>query len=104
MVQFDHYRYNPSLPAAIVAAALYGIVFVATLVRFIKYKSWVWVIMVVASAMEVGGYIARCISVKNPDSSSVFITQTALIVLAPVLMAAACYIVFVTDSFNLPYG
>lgn len=46
------YRYNPSLAVAIVAAVLYGIAFILTCVQWIRYKSWVWVIMVVAAASK----------------------------------------------------
>ena len=44
------YRYNPSLAVAIVAAVLYGIAFVLTLIQWVRYRSWVWVVMVIASA------------------------------------------------------
>ena len=45
--------------------------------------------------MEAAGYITRCISAKNVDNKDLYIIQYTLVVLAPVLMAAACYIVFV---------
>jgi hypothetical protein len=50
--------------------------------------------------MEAGGYIARIISVNDVYSKNVYIVQFSLIVLAPVLMAAACYIVFVSDTHS----
>ncbi|KAJ5925099.1 ZIP metal ion transporter [Penicillium verhagenii] len=90
----SYYRYNPSLPVAIVAAVLYTIAFVLTFIQWIRYKAWVWFIMVVAAAMEAVGYIGRCISVENVTARSVYILQFALIILAPVLMAACCYILF----------
>ncbi|KAJ5604514.1 RTA1 like protein-domain-containing protein [Penicillium lagena] len=90
----SYYRYNPSLAVAIVAAVLYGIAFILTLVQWVRYKSWVWVVMVIASAMEAVGYISRCISVENVTQKQVYVVQFALIVLAPVLIAACCYIVF----------
>lgn len=46
------YPYNPSLAVAIVAAVLYGVAFILTCVQWIRYKSWVWVIMVVAAASK----------------------------------------------------
>ncbi|KAF3394379.1 Protein RTA1 [Penicillium rolfsii] len=88
------YRYTPSLAVAIVAAVLYGIAFILTCVQWIRYKSWVWVIMVVAAAMEAVGYIGRCISTQNVTEKSVYVLQFALIILAPVLMAACCYVLF----------
>ncbi|KAJ5363551.1 RTA1 like protein-domain-containing protein [Penicillium cataractarum] len=88
------YRYNPSLAVAIVAAVLYGIAFILTLVQWIRYKSWVWIVMVVAAAMEAVGYIGRCISTQNVTDKPVYVLQFALIILAPVLMAACCYVLF----------
>ncbi|CAI7672468.1 unnamed protein product [Penicillium pancosmium] len=90
----SHYRYDPSLAAAIVAAVLYGIAFLLTLIQWIRYKSWVWLTMVVAAAMEAIGYIARCISTQNVTEKSVYVLQFALVILAPVLMAACCYVLF----------
>ncbi|TVY20544.1 Protein RTA1 [Lachnellula arida] len=90
----SHYEYDPSLAAAIVAATLYTLAFAATFILWIRYKAWVWVVMVVAAAMESIGYIVRCLSTQKPDNKVLYVLSFALIVLAPVLMAAACYIVF----------
>jgi hypothetical protein len=38
--------------------------------------------------------------VQNMDNKSLYVAQFSLIVLAPVLMAAACYIVFVGRQFS----
>ncbi|KAJ5758608.1 RTA1 like protein-domain-containing protein [Penicillium odoratum] len=90
----SYYRYDPSLAVAIVAAVLYSIAFILTFIQWIRYKAWIWVIMVLAAAMEAVGYIGRCISTQNVTSRPVYVLQFALIVLAPVLMAACCYILF----------
>ncbi|KAJ5666744.1 RTA1 like protein-domain-containing protein [Penicillium macrosclerotiorum] len=88
------YRYDPSLAVAIVAAALYSLAFIFTFIQWIRYRAWVWSIMVLAAAMEAIGYIARCISTQNVTKKSVYVLQFSLIILAPVLMAACCYIIF----------
>jgi hypothetical protein len=44
--------------------------------------------------VEAIGYIGRCISVQNKLERPVYVLQFALIILAPVLMAACCYIIF----------
>ncbi|KAJ5808786.1 RTA1 like protein-domain-containing protein [Penicillium riverlandense] len=90
----SRYDYNPSLALAIVAAVLYSIAFVLTFIQWIRYKAWVWVVMVLASAMEAVGYIARCISVQHVTKKPVYVLQFSLVILAPVLMAACCYILF----------
>lgn len=44
--------------------------------------------------VEAIGYIARCISTQNVTQKPVYVLQFSLIILAPVLMAACCYILF----------
>ncbi|PMD23042.1 RTA1 like protein [Hyaloscypha hepaticicola] len=97
----DYYRYKPSLDAAIVVAILYTLAFMGTIFQFLRYRSWVWTVMVVALGMEAAGYITRCISAKNVDNKDLYIIQYTLVVLAPVLMAAACYIVFGRIVFHV---
>ncbi|KAL2063042.1 hypothetical protein VTL71DRAFT_6114 [Oculimacula yallundae] len=92
------YNFDPSLSAAIIFAMLYTLAFAGTLLQFIRYKSWVWTIMVISSGMEAGGYIARCFSVQDPTNQLKFNISLLMIFLAPVCMAAACYIVFVGPS------
>ena len=44
--------------------------------------------------MEFAGYVTRAISIKSLDEKSVFIVQTVMILVAPAVMAAACYMAF----------
>jgi uncharacterized membrane protein len=46
----SYYHYNPSLAVSIVTAVLYTIAFILTLAQWIRYKAWVWSVMVVAAA------------------------------------------------------
>ncbi|KAF7913603.1 uncharacterized protein EAF01_000009 [Botrytis porri] len=48
--------------------------------------------------MEAAGYIIRAISSKHDTENPIYVAQTALIVLSPVLMAAACYTIFVREN------
>ncbi|KGO57729.1 RTA-like protein [Penicillium expansum] len=88
------YLYNPSLAVAIVAAVLYTIAFLLTTIQWIWYRAWVWSVMVLSAVMEAIGYIARCVSVQNTLERPVYVLQFSLVILAPVLMAACCYIIF----------
>lgn len=101
-VSVSHYPYDPSLPAAIVASALYTIAFFGTIIQWLRYRAWVWVVMVVAAAMESIGYITRCISTQKPDNKNLYVLSFSLIVLAPVLMAGACYVLFVSLTPIVP--
>jgi hypothetical protein len=51
-VETSFYRYKPSLDAAIVVAVLYSLAFIGTQIQFLRYRSWVWTVMVVASASK----------------------------------------------------
>lgn len=44
--------------------------------------------------MEAAGWISRCISVKDVTDKQSYSVQFGLVILAPVLMAACCYIIF----------
>jgi hypothetical protein len=48
------------------------------------------------------GYIVRSISTQNVTNKSLYIAQFSLIVLSPVLMAAACYVIFVRFRSSSP--
>ncbi|KAK9365304.1 RTA1 like protein-domain-containing protein [Lipomyces kononenkoae] len=91
---YSYYAYTPSHTAALVFAILFSITNAATVAQWIRYRAWVWLVMVVAGFMESLGYIVRTVSTKNPDKKGLFVAQFCLIVLAPVLMAAACYVIF----------
>lgn len=97
------YHYAPSKDAAIVVAVLYSLAFVGTLLQFMRYRSWVWTVMLLAAAMEAGGYIARIISIGSPYNKNIYVVQYTFVILAPVLMAAACYVVFVRGCSLLIY-
>ena len=60
------WTYNASVTLAIVVAVIY---LVPTLVlswqTFIKYRSWFFLCVLIGSALEVGGYIARAVSAKH---------------------------------------
>ena len=119
----SYYRYDPSLPAAIVVSVLYSLAFVGTAVQWLRYKSWVWIIMVLTAGskcdlihnypsmksreaknrtvVEAGGHVVRCISTQNIADKDIYVVQFSLVVLAPVLIAAACYVIFVRPHQNL---
>ncbi|KAG0649848.1 rta1 [Hyphodiscus hymeniophilus] len=101
MVLQSYYRYDPSLPAAIVLSVLFSLAFVGTTVQWLRYRSWVWIIMVLVTAMEAGGYIVRCLSTQNIRDKNIYVVQYCLIVLAPVFMAAVCYVLFGRIVFHV---
>ncbi|KAK9311788.1 RTA1 like protein-domain-containing protein [Lipomyces starkeyi] len=97
----SYYEYTPSQTVATVFAALFSAAFSATFIQWIRYRAWVWLVMVVAASMESLGYICRSISTRHTDKRGVFIAQFSLIILAPVLIAAACYVIFGRIVFHI---
>jgi hypothetical protein len=59
-VHASYYRYNPSLAPAIVAAVLYTIAFILTLVQWVRYRAWIWGIMVVSAASRFLSFQTLC--------------------------------------------
>ncbi|KAL2809172.1 RTA1 like protein-domain-containing protein [Aspergillus granulosus] len=90
----SYYHYDPSVAAAVIFAVLYGIAFVGTIVQWFRFRPVVWLVMVISAAMESIGYIARCVSVRDVSARTPFSLQFGLLILAPVLMAGALYVLF----------
>lgn len=128
-VPHSFYQYDPSTAAAVVFAILYAVENIILLYQLIRYRAWAWTVFFVASIskldlkswirgtstssftasgskadfikVELLGYIARIVSIKNVDQQGIYVAQFALIVLAPILMAAAYYVIFVSTGFRL---
>ncbi|KAJ9619709.1 uncharacterized protein PV06_00009 [Exophiala oligosperma] len=88
------YDYDPSFAAAIIFLVLFAIATAINLFQFFRHRAWFWWVMNFAVIMELVGYIARTISIKNLHSRNIFIVQTVMILVAPAVMAAACYMSF----------
>lgn len=85
--------FNPSLPLAIVATAVYTIatVWISYLTCY-RYKAWYFVCVPIGGLCQVTGYAIRAYSTQNPQDIGVFATSTSLIVLAPIFVAAGNYL------------
>lgn len=69
--------YQPSFPLAIVFAALYLIPMLWQLyLAVFKHKSCYFIVVTIGAALEVGGYIARAVSIKH-DTEIVSTPQTS---------------------------
>ncbi|KAL4920930.1 RTA1 like protein-domain-containing protein [Aspergillus aurantiobrunneus] len=90
----SYYHYSPSLGAASAFAALYSLTFIGTAVQWLRFRPLVWLVMLIAAAMEAVGYISRTISTQDTSARTVYVLQFALLILAPVLMAGALYVLF----------
>jgi hypothetical protein len=60
------WMYDPSLPLAIIATAIYGLIFLVLAYQtLIKYRAWFFIVVVVGSAIEVAAYNLRIHSIQN---------------------------------------
>ena len=117
LLREGRYDYVPSFAAAVVFLVLFGIGLFANIFQFFWHKAWFWwvmilaiscrcnlatdlgsgpaiVLLLIAETVEFVGYVARAISIKNLDEKGIFIVQIVLILVAPAVMAAACYMAF----------
>ncbi|KAL2822151.1 RTA1 like protein-domain-containing protein [Aspergillus cavernicola] len=90
----SYYNYDPSLGAAALFAVLYGLAFIGTVVQWLRFRPVIWLVMVISAAMEAVGYIARTVSTQDVTARTVYVLQFSLLILAPVLMAGALYVLF----------
>ncbi|CEI40804.1 hypothetical protein FVEN_g1506 [Fusarium venenatum] len=87
------WMYNPSLPLAIIATIIYGIIFLILAYQtLIRYRAWFFIVVVVGSAIEVAAYNLRTYSIQNPSEITPFVMTLTYTVLAPVLIAAGNYL------------
>ncbi|KAH7311376.1 RTA1 like protein-domain-containing protein [Stachybotrys elegans] len=90
----SRYEYDPSTAAAAVVAVLFAIGLLVTIGQIIWRRSWVWLVMAFAIAVEVIGYAARIVSSQNVTEQTPYSLQFVLIILAPVVMAGIIYLSF----------
>ncbi|KAH8148533.1 uncharacterized protein LAJ45_07244 [Morchella importuna] len=90
----SYYDYNPSRTLAIIATALYATTCTLHILQVARYRAWYFSVIIVAGLMETFGYATRVLSQADVFSRGLFIAQFSLVVLAPVLIAAASYILF----------
>ncbi|PSR90400.1 putative RTA1 domain protein [Coniella lustricola] len=95
------YAYEPVTGAAVAATALFACTMIAHFYQMIRHKAWIWIVMVVAVAMECFGYGIRIASSKDTSKKPPFVAQYVLIVLAPVLMTGIIYVVFGRIVFHV---
>ncbi|KAI1805806.1 RTA1 like protein [Daldinia bambusicola] len=95
------YSYDPSEAVAGVCVALFGITLVWSSVLTIRKRAWVWTVQLLAILMEVVGYGDRIASAANPTNLNLYAVQFCVIILAPILMAGAVYVVFGRIVFHV---
>lgn len=101
-IETDYYPYyNPSAAAAGVMCGLFAIGFVVSAFQTVRYKSWIWSVMLLSIAMETLGFGARIGSANNHTNRTLYIVQFCLVILAPVFMAGIIYVAFGRIVFHV---
>ncbi|KAF7175512.1 hypothetical protein CNMCM7691_008613 [Aspergillus felis] len=85
------YRYVPSIPAAAIMAAVFGLLAMGHLYRIVNHRAYFFVPFIIGLLFEAAGYIARIFSHFDTNALGPYIVQTMLILVAPPLFAASIY-------------
>ncbi|KAK1144135.1 hypothetical protein N8T08_005797 [Aspergillus melleus] len=90
-IDFQLYRYTPSLAAAILFIVLFVLITAYHLYQVIRAKCWYFLIFVVGGVFQIIGYICRVLAHSDKENVPIYAIQTLLILLAPPLYAASIY-------------
>ncbi|KAM3556269.1 hypothetical protein ARSEF4850_005607 [Beauveria asiatica] len=85
--------YVPSLPAAIVAIVLFGLLTSGVVWRSISTRTRFAIPFAIGGLFELIGYIARAAAPDRTDNLILFILQSVFVLVAPALFAASIYMV-----------
>ncbi|KAJ5397679.1 Protein RTM1 [Penicillium cosmopolitanum] len=88
---FVLYRYNPSIPAAVVFIAVFLIATILHCIQLWRYRTYFFVPFIIGLLFECAGYTARIFSHFDNEALGPYIVQTMLILVAPPLFAASIY-------------
>ncbi|KAK4465304.1 RTA1 like protein-domain-containing protein [Cladorrhinum samala] len=90
---FALYRYDPSLPAAVVAVVVFLILTLLHIWRIYRHRSFYFTAFTVGGCFQVVGYCGRIWSHFDATALGGFIMQAILILVAPALYAASIYMI-----------
>ncbi|CAG7999982.1 unnamed protein product [Penicillium salamii] len=92
-IDFQLYRYTPSLPAAVIFIVLFVLTAAYHIYQLVKCRAWYFIAFVLGGIFQIIGYIARAKAHSDTESVPIYSIQTILILLAPPLYAASIYMV-----------
>ncbi|KKA28935.1 hypothetical protein TD95_004434 [Thielaviopsis punctulata] len=90
---FRLYRYTPSLPAAVAAMAIFGILTGWHFFMIFRHKSRYFTPFAIGGVFETVGYFGRVLAHYDTNSIPKYVVQQLLILLAPALFAASIYMI-----------
>ncbi|RGP62620.1 hypothetical protein FSPOR_9199 [Fusarium sporotrichioides] len=90
---FKLYRYDPSLPAAIVSVVIFAILTAAHTWRLFRVRAYYFTAFTIGGIFETVGYAGRIWSHFDTLSVGGFVLQAIPILVAPALFAASIYMI-----------
>ncbi|KAE8142858.1 RTA1 like protein-domain-containing protein [Aspergillus pseudotamarii] len=90
-IDFQLYRYTPSLVAAIIFIVLFTLTTAHHLWQTVRARCWYFLVFVTGGIFQIIGYICRALAHSNKESVPIYSVGTILILLAPPLYAASIY-------------
>ncbi|RKL50788.1 hypothetical protein BFJ72_g241 [Fusarium proliferatum] len=90
---FKLYRYDPSLPAAVVSTVVFAVLSILHTWRLIRVRAYYFTPFVVGGFFETVGYAGRIWSHFEKLSVGGFVLQAIPILVAPALFAASIYMI-----------
>ncbi|GKU07406.1 rta1 protein [Fusarium langsethiae] len=90
---FKLYRYDPSLPAAIVSVVIFAILTAAHTWRLFRVRAYYFTAFTIGGIFETVGYAGRIWSHFDKLSVGGFVLQAIPILVAPALFAASIYMI-----------
>ncbi|CAP93844.1 hypothetical protein E8E15_009000 [Penicillium rubens] len=90
-VDFELYRYTPSLVAAIIFIVLFALATAYHLYQVVRTRFWYFTIFVLGGAFQIIGYICRALAHNDKENIPLYSVGTIMILLAPPLYAASIY-------------
>ncbi|KAL4728042.1 hypothetical protein ACLX1H_004751 [Fusarium chlamydosporum] len=90
---FKLYRYDPSLPAAVVSVVIFAILTVAHTWRLFRVRAYYFTAFTIGGIFETVGYAGRIWSHFDKLSVGGFVLQAIPILVAPALFAASIYMI-----------
>ncbi|KAF5667245.1 Rtm1p-like protein [Fusarium heterosporum] len=90
---FKLYRYEPSLPAAVVSVVVFAILTVLHIWRLYRARAYYFTAFAIGGIFETVGYAGRTWSHFDRFSVGGFVTQAIPILVAPALFAASIYMI-----------
>ena len=86
------YGYTPTFAAGLVFSIVFCLLLVLHLSRSFRHRKWTSYLLSLAALLELVGWIGRVWNAKCPYNKTAFLMQIALLVIAPLFVAAAIYV------------